>query len=62
MVAPSDLGPVRSQTRRVAELLPAAFNPRTSSPAALFEANDDEDALRVADLLRNAIARSEGMP
>jgi DNA modification methylase len=35
MVAPSDLGRVRTETRRVAELLPAAFNPRTITPAAL---------------------------
>jgi len=29
---------------------------------AFFEVNDDENALRVAALLRDAIARSEGMP
>jgi len=27
---------------------------------AFFEVNDDDDALRVAALLRDAIARSEG--
>ncbi len=27
---------------------------------AFFEANDDEDARRVADLLRTAIAKAEG--
>ena len=35
MVAPNSLGRVRLERRRVAELVPAGYNPRTISPEAL---------------------------